>query len=84
MIIYYLIQGNFEVLIHPELNSKFYVILTGDGANTMIVSELTGALEEIVIGSKQKIQAFDNQQIQSVYLLFAKLYPVFIFLLLSN
>lgn len=50
--------------------------MTGDGANTIIISELTGALEEIVIGSKNNNKGFDDGLNQSIYLLFAKIYPV--------
>ena len=56
------------------------MILSGDGANTIVISEFTGSLEEMINTSKQNNQGFYHGNNQSVYLLFAKLYPVFNFL----
>jgi len=48
--------------------------MTGDGNNTIIISELTGTLKNVVKDSDNHNSNDTNTK--SLYLLFARLYPV--------
>lgn len=71
--------------MHSELNQKFYLILTGDGSNSVIISEINENLQDKLLQSKHKDYPYsisssatgqDSKDNQSIYYLFKKLYKV--------
>ena len=47
-----------ETLIHPELNHEFNVVVSGDGNNTIIITEINSELEFIKCLKKILIEIF--------------------------
>lgn len=71
--LFFILKDNIEILIYPELNHKFYVLLTGDGNNTIIISEIEGNLEKLLNEKKQNSESFANK---NIYKILSEIYPV--------